>query len=62
MDVERDPRAWPPERAPRLERITRVRVHAIASFELIDPLTLFYGLAITAGAVAGMVVANLRPG
>ncbi len=62
MDVERDPRAWSSERAPRVERITRVRVRTIASFELIDPLTLFYGLAIAAGAVAGMVVATLRFG
>jgi hypothetical protein len=50
------------EPVPRLERIGRVRVHAVASFDLVDPLTVFYGLAITAGAVAGMVVANLRLG
>jgi hypothetical protein len=50
------------EAVPRLERIGRVRVHAVASFDLVDPLTLFYGLAITAGAVAGMVVASLRFG
>jgi hypothetical protein len=50
------------EAVPRLERIGPVRVHAVASFDLIDPLTVFYGLAIAAGAVAGMVVASLRFG
>jgi hypothetical protein len=47
---------------PRLERVNRVRVQTIASLDLIDPVSLFYGLAIAAGAVAGMVVANLRVG
>lgn len=47
---------------PRLERVDRVRVQTIASLDLIDPVSLFYGLAIAAGAVAGMVVANLRVG
>jgi hypothetical protein len=47
---------------PRLERVGRVRVHAISSLDLIDPISLYYGLAIAAGAVAGMVVAQLRVG
>jgi hypothetical protein len=45
---------------PRLERVGRVRVHTVATLELIDPVSLFYALAITAGAVAGMVVATMR--
>jgi hypothetical protein len=48
------------EPAPRVERIRGVRVRTAASFELIDPVTLFYALAIAAGAVAGMVAATLR--
>lgn len=47
---------------PRLQRVDRVRVHTIASLELIDPVSLFYALAIAAGAVAGMVVASVRFG
>jgi hypothetical protein len=48
--------------APRLERVRRVRVHAVASVDLVDPVTLFYALAIAAGALAGMVVATVRLG
>jgi hypothetical protein len=51
-----------PDPLPRLERVERPRVHAVANLELIDPVSLFYALAITAGAVAGMVVATLRFG
>jgi hypothetical protein len=51
-----------PDRVPRLERVHRVRVEAIAQVDLVDPIELFYGLAIAAGAIAGMVVANLRFG
>lgn len=50
------------EPRPELERIRGVRVHAASSFELVDPVTLFYALAIAAGAVAGMVAATLRFG
>jgi hypothetical protein len=49
-----------PDPAPRLERIGRVRVHAIARVDLVDPVELFYGLAIAAGAIAGIAVSTLR--
>ncbi|HEU4674256.1 MAG TPA: hypothetical protein VFS32_15290 [Candidatus Limnocylindrales bacterium] len=49
-----------PDPAPRLERIERVRVHAIARVDLVDPVELFYGLAIAAGAIAGIVVSTFR--
>jgi hypothetical protein len=49
-----------PDPAPRLERIGGVRVHAIARVDLVDPVELFYAVAIAAGAIAGIVVSTFR--
>jgi hypothetical protein len=62
MDETADLHAPRVDRRPRLERIRDVRVHTVASVDLIDPTTLFYMVAIAAGAVAGMAAATLRFG